>query len=203
MIGNTILKSLNLSNIASTLLLTGAAVLAGCDSHDAPEGQTMDSAEDVTSAASIKKHAELFAGCYTVSHEEPAQIKVSEQAGKLVMQMKEPKSANRVWDDPEPLEPMPLKQVDKYFPVKAEDLTAMIGRPDRVLVMANVKQAYVNIDPSLDSPYLGYILQGQNTIYKVDCDDTPAQEMQSNPPSNIAGMEEVGNITIRPAGKVE
>lgn len=116
------------------------------------------------------------------------------------MQMKEPKSANRVWDDPEPLEPIAVDKVSKYFSVDEKNVEGVIGRPDRVFVIAQVKQAYVNIDPTLDSPYLGYILQGSNTIYKVECDDTPADEAIETPHQN---KEEMGNIVIKPAGKVE
>ena len=97
----------------------------------------------------------------------------------------------------EALEPIALDQVSKYSYYKT--MEGMIGRPDRVFVVAQVKQAYVNIDPTLDSPYLGSILQGSNTIYKVECDDTPAEELVENPQQN----KDVGNIVIKPAGKVE
>ena len=85
------------------------------------------------------------------------------------------------------------------FGIDKNNVEGMIGRPDRVFVVAQVKQAYVNIDPTLDSPYLGSILQGSNTIYKVECDDTPAEELVENPQQN----KDVGNIVIKPAGKVE
>ncbi len=177
-------------------------VMSGCDKSEAPDHTvTHESATNPqNSADSIKKYAEMFSGCYTVSHDEPAQIKVSQQAQGLVMQMKEPQSANRVWDDPEPLEPIDLDKVSKYFSIDSNNVDGIIGRPDRVFVVAQVKQAYVNIDPTLDSPYLGYILQGANTIYKVECDDKPAEDLSQ---SSKKESDDVGNITIKPAGKVE
>ena len=199
---NFALKSLNLSKIYSALLLSGAALfVAACDKSDTSDPVvTNETASDaLNSEQSIKQHADMFSGCYTVSQDEPAQIKISQQAQGLVMQMKEPKSANRVWDDPEALEPIALDQVSKYFSIDKNNVEGMIGRPDRVFVVTQVKQAYVNIDPTLDSPYLGSILQGSNTIYKVECDDTPAEELVENPQQN----KDVGNIVIKPAGKVE
>ena len=199
---NFALKSLNLSKIYSALLLSGVALfVTACDKSDTSDPVvTNETASDaLNSEQSIKQHADMFSGCYTVSQDEPAQIKVSQQAQGLVMQMKEPKSANRVWDDPEALEPIALDQVSKYFSIDKNNVEGMIGRPDRVFVVAQVKQAYVNIDPTLDSPYLGSILQGSNTIYKVECDDTPAEELVENPQQN----KDVGNIVIKPAGKVE
>ena len=199
---NFALKSLNLSKIYSALLLSGAALfVAACDKSDTSDPVvTNETASDaLNSEQSIKQHADMFSGCYTVSQDEPAQIKISQQAQGLVMQMKEPKSANRVWDDPEALEPIALDQVSKYFSIDKNNVEGMIGRPDRVFVVTQVKQAYVNIDPTLDSPYLGSILQGSNTIYKVECDDTPAEELVEKPQQN----KDVGNIVIKPAGKVE
>lgn len=200
---NFALKPLNLSKIYSTILLSGVALfVTACDkSETADSAVSADTAaETLNSEQSIKHHADLFSGCYTVSKDEPPQIRVSHQDQGLVMQMKEPKSANRVWDDPEPLEPIAVDKVSKYFSVDEKNVEGVIGRPDRVFVVAQVKQAYVNIDPTLDSPYLGYILQGSNTIYKVECDDTPADEAIETPHQN---KEEMGNIVIKPAGKVE
>ena len=196
------MKPLNLSKISSALFLTGAALmLNACDKSQTTDTvvNTEAGAKQQDSEALIKQHAAMFSGCYTVSHDEPAQIKVSQQPQGLVMQMKEPKSANRVWDDPEPLEVMPMDKVSKYFSVDPKNVEGIIGRPDRVLVMAQVKQAYVNIDPTLDSQYLGYILQGANTIYKVECDDTPTEELSE---SAVQNKDSVGNITIKPAGNV-
>lgn len=196
------MKPLTVSKTCSVILISvAAATLSACNNSD-PNGavdKVESSKDQLNSPDSIKQHAELFEGCYKVSQDEPANIKVSQQGQGLVMQMKEPKSANRVWDDPEPLEPISIDQTSKYFSINPKNLDAMIGRPDRVLVIAKVKQAYVNIDPSLDSDYLGYIYQGANTIFKVECDDTPADELINNPHQN---SDAVGNISIKPAGKV-
>lgn len=197
------MKSLTISKTCSLILLSAVvATLSACDNTDPNEASTkvQSSIDNLNSPNSIKQHAELFEGCYKVSHDEPANIKVSQQGQGLVMQMKEPKSANRVWDDPEPLEPVPLDKTSKYFSINPKNLDAMIGRPDRVLVIAKVKQAYVNIDPSLDSDYLGYIFQGANTIFKVECDDTPVNESTDNSQQHHDTMS---NISIKPAGKVE
>ncbi|OXL13311.1 hypothetical protein CAN34_13990, partial [Psychrobacter sp. DAB_AL32B] len=74
--------------------------------------------------------------CYTVSHDEPAQIKVSQQGGSWVMQMKEPASAKRVWDDAESLEVIENSDIPTFFSIDPDNVDAVIGRPDRVLVLA-------------------------------------------------------------------
>lgn len=126
----------------------------------------------------------VFEGCYTVSHDEPAQIKVSQQDGSWVMQMKEPASAKRVWDNPEPLEVIKNSDIPQFFSIDSDNVDAVIGRPDRVLVLAHVKPVYANIDPLLDSEYLSYIYRGANTIYRVECDDVNT-DILANPHANI------------------
>lgn len=147
-------------------LISSSLLLAACN-------QSPSSASDESEARSPESQSNLesFIGCYTVSYGEPAQIKVSQQSGAYVMQMKEPERAHRIWDDPEPLEAVPLTMVQKFFSIDPNNIDAMLARPDRVLVLAHVKSAYANIDPLLDSEYLSYIYQGANTIYKVDCDE--------------------------------
>lgn len=127
--------------------------------------------------------AELV-GCYTVAHDEPAQIKVSQQGDDYIMQMKEPASANRVWDDPEALEVLPISKVPEFFSIDASNIDAMLGRPDRFLVLAHVKSVYANIDPLLDSEYLAYIYKGANTVYKVECDEVNT-DILADPHANI------------------
>ena len=126
----------------------------------------------------------VFEGCYTVSHDEPAQIKVSQQQGAWVMQMKEPASAKRVWDAAEPLEVIENSDIPTFFSIDPDNVDAVIGRPDRVLVLAHVKPVYANIDPLLDSEYLSYIYKGANTIYRVECDDVNT-DILANPHANI------------------
>ncbi len=161
-----------LASIACSSLL----LLAGCDSQTNPSADS----QKVENAADLS----LFEGCYTVSHDEPAQIKVSEQNGAWIMQMKEPASAKRVWDDPEALEIIQNTDIPKFFSIDPDNVDVVIGRPDRVLVLAHVKTAYANIDPLLDSEYLAYIYRGANTIYRVECDDVNT-DILANPHANI------------------
>lgn len=163
------LPKLVLTSVACTML-----ILTSCDNSTSTESSIADVAPDIS----------VFAGCYTVSHDEPAQIRVSEHNGEWVMQMKEPASANRVWDDPEPLEVIDKAEIPTYFSIDPENVDAMIARPDRVLVLAHVKSAYATIDPLLDSEYLSYIYRGANTIYRVECDEVNT-DILANPHANI------------------
>ena len=168
-----------ISILVATVTACSALLLVGCDSTDNTSPTTT-----ADSAITAKPDLSIFAGCYTVSHDEPAQNKVSEQNGAWFMQMKEPASANRVWDTPEPLEVLNNSDVPKYFSIDPNNIDAVIGRPDRVLVMAHVKTAYANIDPLLDSEYLSYIYKGANTIYRVECDEVNT-DILANPHANI------------------
>ena len=100
------------------------------------------------------------------------------------MQMKEPASSGRVWDTPEPLEAIENSEVPQFFSIDPDNIDAVIGRPDRVLVLAHAKPAYANIDPLLDSEYLSYIYRGANTIYQVACDEVNT-DILANPHANI------------------
>lgn len=166
------------SLLTASIAACSALLLVGCDSSQ--QGESTDTVS--TNAPAAQPDLSVFAGCYTVSHDEPAQIKVSEQDGKWVMQMKEPAGANRVWDVPEPLEVMTAKEVPTYFSIDPNNVDAIIGRPDRVLVMAHVKSVYANLDPLLDSEYLSYIYKGANTIYRVECDEVKTDDL-ANPHS--------------------
>jgi len=157
------------------LVVSSALVFIGCSNDD-----TM--ADGVVATAS--PNLSVFDGCYTVSHDEPAQIKVSEIDGMRVMQMKEPASSGRVWDDPEPLEVLDNSEIPTYFSIDPDNVDALIARPDRVLVLAHVKPVYANIDPLLDSEYLSYIYRGANTIYRVECDDINT-DILANPHADI------------------
>lgn len=206
-----------LTKLTFTVLLTViGANLTGCDGNKANNAELpSQDAEAMKSASDIKlaQHAELFSGCYTVTQDEPAQIKVSLLDGGLVMQMKEPKSASRVWDTPEPLELLPTTKVSSYFSIDQDNIDGLIGRPDQLFILAHVKQAYANIDPLLDSQYLGYILQGSNTIYKVVCDEVYSGEPitaspQNALPKNKSPLEskqdhEVGSISIEHVDRVQ
>ena len=149
-------------------------VLTACSDSSSPQADNEVAPVDLS----------VFAGCYTVSQDEPAQIKVSQQAGSWVMQMKEPASAKRVWDNAEPLEVIDNSDIPQFFSIDPDNVDAVIGRPDRVLVLAHVKPAYANIDPLLDSEYLSYIYRGANTIYRVECDEVNT-DILANPHANI------------------
>ncbi len=118
-------------------------------------------------------------GCYTVSHSEPAQIKISKtgdpQNGEsYVMQMHQFNDPNKDWDTPEPMQVLPNdnSEITKYFDIKADEnkyLEKVIARPDRVFVLAKITDSFASLNPQFDSPYLGYIYKGSNTVYKVSC----------------------------------
>ena len=154
---------------------SSALFLSACN-----DSNTQTNTKKVETSADLS----VFEGCYTVSHDEPAQIKVSQQNGSWVMQMKEPASAKRVWDDAEPLEVIENSDVPTFFSIDPDNVDAVIGRPDRVLVLAHVKPVYANIDPLLDSEYLSYIYKGANTIYRVECDEVNT-DILANPHANI------------------
>ncbi len=170
---NVFYKRLTALMVAMTA--SSALFLSACNNSD-----TQADTKKVETAADLS----IFEGCYTVSHDEPAQIKVSQQGGAWVMQMKEPASAKRVWDDAEPLEMIANNDIPTYFSIDPDNVDAVIGRPDRVLVLAHVKPVYANIDPLLDSEYLSYIYRGANTIYHIECDDVNT-DILANPHSNI------------------
>jgi hypothetical protein len=164
-----------LTPLMVALVASSALFLSACNDSNTPaDAKKAEAPADLS----------IFAGCYTVSHDEPAQIKVSQQGGGWVMQMKEPASAKRVWDDAEPLEVLAKSDIPTYFSIDPDNVDAVIGRPDRVLVLAHVKPVYANIDPLLDSEYLSYIYRGANTIYRVECDEVNT-DILANPHANI------------------
>ena len=175
-IGHSFYKGIARTMGGSLLVLASVLALTGCDK--ASTDIAMD--ESVTTQTDLS----VFAGCYTVSYDEPAQIRVSEQEGSWVMQMKEPSSANRVWDDPEVLELVDNSEIPKFFSIDPDNVDAVLARPDRVLVLAHVKPVYANIDPLLDSEYLSYIYRGANTIYRVECDEVNT-DILANPHADI------------------
>lgn len=187
---NVICKKLTLW--MSVIAVSSALVLVGC----ADNNPTVAAPESIDTPADFS----VFAGCYTVSHDEPAQIKISEQAGAWVMQMKEPASANRVWDTPEALEMLDKTQVSKFFSIDADNVDAMIARPDRMMVLAHVKPVYATMDPLLDSEYLSYIYKGANTIYQVECDEINT-DILANPHANMT-IENVNDGKPRPISEL-
>lgn len=126
----------------------------------------------------LSEHLNAMVGCYTVSQDEPAQIKISLDGDALVMQMKEPKGSSSVWDKPEPLEMLDMATGWRYFKVNSfdlnqDDVEQIVARKDGVMALAQVKESIKNINPLLDSRHVMYIVHGSNTVYQVPCDDTP------------------------------
>ncbi|MDO5651305.1 MAG: hypothetical protein Q4G13_04115 [Moraxella sp.] len=146
-------------------------LLVGCDKP------ASDSTATQTSHAAQTNAITDFVGCYTTTKDTPALIKVNYQEGNWSMQMKEP-SKSTPWDNPEPLSVISVDEGWQYFAVNAigldkANVTHMLARPDRIMVLARLDSAAKNINPQLDSDFVAYIFQGSNTIYQVACDDTP------------------------------
>ena len=144
--------------------------------------QNPTSASNETTATQSADSNDVFVGCYTVSHSEPAQIKIikngdSKSGESYAMQMREFNDPTKNWDKPETMQVIANDSPDiqKYFDIKAGEnkyLEKVIARPDRVFVLAKITDSFASLNPQFDSPYLGYIYKGSNTVYKVDCEQT-------------------------------
>lgn len=201
---NTLQSIVKMMMTKITLMFVCLATLVGCDSQNDQHSPMQFDANTTNTVLTLSDSdvAQMFVGCYTISHDDPAQIKISTHAGKLVMQMKEPANANRVWDNPEPLEILTKKDVANYFAIDAKKLDAIIARPDKLMVLAKVQTSHANLDPLLDSEYLAYIYRGANTIYKVVCDDAPVDivvDIANAPQTNTASLS---NEAVKPYTKV-
>lgn len=120
---------------------------------------------------------DILVGCYTVSRDEPAQIKISQTGQQYTMQMREFNDPTKAWDKGEPLEALANtdSELQKYFDIKTDEhqyVEKVIARADRVFVLAKISDSFMNINPQFDSPYLGFIYKGSNTIYKTPCETT-------------------------------
>lgn len=151
----------NLNHIAVYGLL--AVVLAGCSQS--------------TTTDNTKVSSDVLAGCYTISKSEPAQIKINQAGDSYTMQMRQFNDPNKDWDNPEPMEVLANNDnsLSKYFDIQANEskyLEKVIARPDRVFVLAKISSGFASLNPQFDSPYLGYIYKGSNTVYKVSCENT-------------------------------
>jgi len=164
----------SLTHLTVGIAVSSALFLTACNDSDKQLGTEKAAPVDLS----------IFEGCYTVGNGEPAQIRVSQQDGSWVMQMKEPESAKQVWDAPEPLELIENSEIPNFFSIDPDNVDAVIGRPDKLLVLAHVKAVYANIDPLLDSQYLSYIYRGANTIYRVECDEV-STDIVGDPHANI------------------
>lgn len=87
------------------------------------------------------------------------------------MQMKEPPTADQVWDAAELLEIISESEASKFLSIDSSNIISSIARPDRMLVIAHIEPVYANIDPYLDSEYIALIDQGVFNIYQVECDE--------------------------------
>ena len=149
------------------MVITASLSLAACQ-----KSADQTAANDTTSG-------DPLVGCYTVSHSEPAQIKISKhsdaQNGEgYTMQMHQFNDPNKGWDTPEPMQVLANdnSEISKYFDIKAGEnkyLEKVIARPDRVFVLAKITDSFASLNPQFDSSYLGYIYKGSNTVYKVSC----------------------------------
>lgn len=143
------------------MALVLSVALTACQKNDTP-AQTTD------------PQVSSLVGCYTISRDEPAQIKINQTADGFSMQMQTLK-ANRAWDNPEPLQVLDIASGWRYFQVNTldfnkEDVEQIIARPDGVMALAKLQDTAMNVNPRLDSPYVMYIVQGSNTVYQVPCD---------------------------------
>ncbi|MFA9485432.1 MULTISPECIES: hypothetical protein [unclassified Moraxella] len=146
--------------------------LVACQKSDEQDISTITAPSDTQ----VSVQMDAVVGCYTVSHDEPAQIKISQDDGVLVMQMKEPKGSSSVWDKPEPLEVLNIPTGWRYFKangfdISQDDIEQIVARKDGAMVLAQVKESIKNINPLLDSRHIMYIVHGSNTVYQVSCDD--------------------------------
>lgn len=121
-----------------------------------------------------------LAGCYTVSIHEPALIKINHEttanADTYSMQMRAFNDPSKDWDMPTTMQVLPTNspEIQKYFDIgdnESQFVEQVIARADRFFVLAKVTDSFARLNPQFDSPYLGFIYQGSNTIYKVSCDN--------------------------------
>lgn len=154
---------------AKALLLGGVLAtlcpLSACQPSDPPN----------RTSNSKTQAQDTLIGCYTVSHDEPAQIKISRNGTGYQMQMRRFNDPTQGWDNPEPLETLAPDNAEltRYFDIKADEqryLQAVLARPDRVLVLAKITDSFARLNPQFDSSYLAYIYRGSNTIYHVACE---------------------------------
>lgn len=167
-----------LMQVGMAILCAFSLTLAACSKQQNHTTASNDGQSKLSSALSQPADSnDVFVGCYTVSHSEPAQIKIIKHGDNYAMQMREFNDPTKNWDKPEAMQVIASDSPDiqKYFDIKAGEnkyLEKVIARPDRVFVLAKITDSFANLNPQFDSPYLGYIYKGSNTVYKVDCEQT-------------------------------
>lgn len=134
-----------------------------------------------TTATAQTTSDDIFAGCYTVSPSEPAQIKINHektaQGDKYSMQMREFNDPNKGWDTPTPMQVIAnnSSEISQYFDIKADEhqfVEKVISREDKMFVLAKITDSFARLNPQFDSNYLGFIYKGSNTVFKVNCENT-------------------------------
>lgn len=157
------LTCIPLTRIKVILPLAFLMMTVACQKTDNTNALVKDSPSD-----------DPLVGCYTVSHDEPAQIKISKTGEQYAMQMHQFNDPSKDWDNPEPMQVLNTNdsELTKYFDIKkgeSQYFDKVIARPDRVFVLAKITDSFASINPQYDSSYLGYIYKGSNTVYKVSC----------------------------------
>ena len=150
--------------------------ISGCSQSDSGSQQTHQTSAPTNSAHTAPSKDSLV-GCYTDSHSEPAQIKIIKNGDNYAMQMREFNDPKKGWDKPEAMQLLASDspEIQKYFDIKADEhkyLEKVIARPDRVFVLAKITDSFASLNPQYDSPYLGFIYKGSNTVYQVACEQT-------------------------------
>ncbi len=159
-------------NMLLATIMIGSVTLAGCSTTSNTINKNTISKSEVIESRITQTKADLslFASCYTID-DGAAQIRISKVGYDWMMQMKEPSTANQVWDTAEPLEIISKNQASEFLSIDSNNISASIARPDRMLVLAHIEPVYVNIDPYLNSEYVALIYKGIYEIYQVECDE--------------------------------
>ena len=166
-----VLKMRGSNNMYRILFGTLLLALLGCQPPNNTQTEQSVVKSDIANGSA-------FVGCYTIDKTKSAQIKITHDGNTYAMQMKEPKGAPTIWDNPEPIGDIDIDSAWEFYQVNAlslnkSDIEAVIARPDRMMVLAKLKPSITNINPLLDSPYVVFIFRGSNTIYQIECDDEP------------------------------
>ncbi len=161
-----------LINPFNVLVVTSIIALSGCNTTSNAINKNTTSKDKAIESKVTKNKIDLslFVGCYTIDDDRTAQIRISKVGYEWMMQMKEPPTANYVWDAAETLEIINKNQASKLLSIDPSNINASIARPDRMLVLAHIEPVYVNIDPYLNSEYIALIDRSIYEIYQVECD---------------------------------
>lgn len=97
--------------------------LAACNKPQSPATTSSDGAKPSPALSQPAASDDVFVGCYTVSHTEPAQIKIIKNGDNYAMQMREFNDPSKNWDKPEAMQVIATDSPDiqKYFDIKADE----------------------------------------------------------------------------------